>query len=156
MKTLVGFSAWCLFWQHGPNITENHMMTSSNGNIFRVTGPLCGEFGEFPAQRSVPRSFDVFFDLRLNKRLRKQSWGRWFETPLRSLLRHCSGHQSVHSARVFISNIYRKSCIELLCLTTSRSNNVLLAHGLLIRYQSRTCRDACWDLTYLVRDPCWK
>ena len=40
-------------------------MTSSNGNIFRVTGPLCGEFtgpGEFPAQRPVTRSFDVFFD----------------------------------------------------------------------------------------------
>ena len=50
-------------------------MTSSNGNIFRVTGPLCGEFtgpGEFPAQRPVTRSFDVFFDLRLNKRLSKQ------------------------------------------------------------------------------------
>ena len=29
------------------------MMTSSAGNIFRVTGPLCGEFtGEFPAQRA--------------------------------------------------------------------------------------------------------
>ena len=27
--------------------------------------------GEFPAQRSVTRSFDVFFDLRLNKRLSK-------------------------------------------------------------------------------------
>ena len=42
-----------------------YMMTSSNGNIFRVTGPLCGEFtgpGEFPTQRPVPRSFDVFFD----------------------------------------------------------------------------------------------
>ena len=52
------------------------MMTSSNRNIFRVTGHLCGEFtgpGEFPAQRPVTRSFDVFFDLRLNKRLRKQS-----------------------------------------------------------------------------------
>ena len=51
------------------------MMTSSNGNIFRVTGPLCGEFtgpGEFPAQWPVTRSFDVFFDLRLNKRLSKQ------------------------------------------------------------------------------------
>ena len=51
------------------------MMTSSNGNIFRVTGPLCGEFtgpGEFPTQRPVTRSFDVFFDLRLNKRLNKQ------------------------------------------------------------------------------------
>ena len=30
---------------------------------------------EFPAQRPVTRSFDVFFDLRLNKRLSKQSWG---------------------------------------------------------------------------------
>ena len=31
--------------------------------------------GEFSAQRPVTRSFDVFFDLRLNKRLSKQSWG---------------------------------------------------------------------------------
>ena len=30
---------------------------------------------EFPAQRPVTRSFDVFFDLRLNKQLSKQSWG---------------------------------------------------------------------------------
>ena len=52
-------------------------MTSSNRNIFRVTGHLCGEPvpGEFPAQRPVTQSFDVFFDLRLNKRLSKQSWG---------------------------------------------------------------------------------
>ena len=55
---------------------KSHMMTSSNGNIFRVTGHLCGEFtgpGEFPTQRPVTRSYDVFFDLRLNKRLSKQS-----------------------------------------------------------------------------------
>ena len=67
------------------------MMTSSNGNIFRVTGPLCGEFtgpGEFPTQRPVTRSFDVYFDLRLNKRLCKQSWGWWFETLLCPLWRH--------------------------------------------------------------------
>ena len=53
-----------------------NMMTSSNGNIFRITGHLCGEFtgpGEFPAQRPVTWSFDVFFDMRLNKRLSKQS-----------------------------------------------------------------------------------
>ena len=70
------------------------MMTSSNGNIFRVTGPLCGEFtgpSEVPAQRPVTQSFDVFFDLRLNKRLSKQSWGWWFETPSWSLWRHCNG-----------------------------------------------------------------
>ena len=41
-----------------------------------VSGHLCGEFtgpGEFSAQRPVTRSFDIFFDLRLNKRLSKQS-----------------------------------------------------------------------------------
>ena len=70
-------------------------MTSSNGNIFRVTGPLRGEFtgpGEFPAHRPVPRSFDVFFDFSLNKRLSKQSWGWWSETPPRSLWRQCNVH----------------------------------------------------------------
>ena len=29
--------------------------------------------GEFPAQRPVTRSFDVFFDLRMNERLSKHS-----------------------------------------------------------------------------------
>ena len=46
--------------------------------------------GEFPVQRPVTRSFDVFFDLRLNKRLSKQSWGWWFEMPSRSLWCHCN------------------------------------------------------------------
>ena len=47
--------------------------------------------GEFPSQRPVTRSFDVFFDLRLNKRLGKQSWGWWFEMPSRPLWRHSNG-----------------------------------------------------------------
>ena len=98
----------CKFWQvikHAvdyywlmakvePDQTQyNCMMTSSNGNIFRVTGPLCGEFtgpGEFPAQRPVTRRFDVFFDLRPNKRLSKQLWGWWFETPSWSLWHQCN------------------------------------------------------------------
>ena len=46
--------------------------------------------GEFPAQRPVTRSFDVFFDLRLNKRLGIQSWGWWFETLSRPSWRHCN------------------------------------------------------------------
>ena len=46
--------------------------------------------GEFPAQRPVTRNFDVFFDLRLNKRLSKQTWGWWLETLLCSLWRHCN------------------------------------------------------------------
>ena len=74
------------------------MTTSSNGNVFRVTGPSCGEFtspGEFPSQRPVTRSFDVFFDLRPNKGLNKQSSRGWFEPPSRSLWRHYNVTPSV-------------------------------------------------------------
>ena len=69
---------WCCFTGTSHNchyddaITPKDMMTSSNENIFRVTGHLCGEFpGEFPAQRPVTRSFDFSFDVRLNKVTRK-------------------------------------------------------------------------------------
>ena len=47
--------------------------------------------GEFPTQRPVTRSFDVSFDLCVNKRLSKRSWGWWFETPSCLLWRHCNG-----------------------------------------------------------------
>ena len=50
---------------------------------------------EFPAQRPATLSFDVFFDLRLTKWLSKQWWRWWFETPTRSLWRHCNGNQVV-------------------------------------------------------------
>ena len=73
-------------------VAQGHaMMTSSKGNIFRVTGHLCGEFtgpGEFPTQRPVTRNFDVYFDLRPNKRLSKQLWGWWFETQSRPIWCH--------------------------------------------------------------------
>ena len=52
-------------------VLKKNMMTSSNGNIFCISGLLCGEFTGhrwIPPQRPVARSFDVFFDLRLNKR----------------------------------------------------------------------------------------
>ena len=89
-----------LFWPTAKDTSKSYitgpfwgwlMMTSSNGNICRVTGHLCGEFtdpGEFPTQRPVTRSFDVFFDLRTNKRLSKQWWGWWFETQSCPLWRH--------------------------------------------------------------------
>ena len=67
-------------------------MTSSNWNIFRVTGHLNSPVsGEFPAQRPVTRSFDVFLDVRIIKRLSKHSWGWWFETLSHPLWRHRNG-----------------------------------------------------------------
>ena len=52
-------------------------------DFFRVTG--LREWNP-----PVTRSFDVFFDLRLNKRLSKWLRPRWFETQSRSLWRPCN------------------------------------------------------------------
>ena len=46
--------------------------------------------GEYSAQTPVTLSFDVSFDLRLNKRLSKHPWGWWFETPSCPLWCHCN------------------------------------------------------------------
>ena len=88
-----------------------HMKTSSTGNIFRVTGPLCWEF---PAQRSETRSFDIFFDLRLNKQLNKQSWGWWFETLSRSLWRHCKASSPGQSSFVSICSFWLGNVFSIL------------------------------------------
>ena len=55
---------WYILWVSGIGNNSFNMMTSTNGNIFRITGPSCGEFtSEFPSQRPVTQSFDVFFDI---------------------------------------------------------------------------------------------
>ena len=54
--------------------------------------------GEFPAQKPVTWSIDVFFDLRLNKRLSQQSWGWWFETLSHPSWLHCNGGSGKKSA----------------------------------------------------------
>ena len=65
------------------------MITSPNGNIFRVTGPLSGEF-------TWSRALMFSSICALNKRLCTQSWGWWFEMPWRSLLRHCNVNSWYH------------------------------------------------------------
>ena len=61
------------------------------GNIFRVIGPLWEDSTDHRWLSSA-RSFDVLFDLCLDKRLSEQSRRRWFETPSRSWWRHCNDH----------------------------------------------------------------
>ena len=122
--------------------TIGSMMTSSNGNIFRITGHLCGEFtgpGEFPTQRPVTRNFDVYFDLRPNKRLSKQLWGWWFETPSRPLWRHLNalsdyvrpwGRQSLHIStrlRLVLRHWGRKKMAAILLTTYPSSTDFFFA-----------------------------
>ena len=74
--------------------------------------------GEFPTQRPVTRSFDVFFDLRLNERLNDGVsnhqphywWGWWFETPSRPLWRHCNGgkHKILLPCNTYICKIWKQ------------------------------------------------
>ena len=70
--------------------------------------------GEFPKQRPVTRSVDAFFDLRLNKRLSKQSWGWWYETPSCSLWRHCNvkvnSSESISHRTIFHRNRFNELC----------------------------------------------
>ena len=59
---------------------------------------------EFPVQRPVTRSFRVFFDLHPNKRLRKQWWGWWFETPSRPVWCHCNVISALHCGGIHETN----------------------------------------------------
>ena len=82
-----------MYWQSLWSVNSTNSWWRHQMEAFSALLPLCGEFtgpGEFPAQRPVTRSFDVFFDLRLNKRLGKQPWGWWFEAPSWSLWRQCN------------------------------------------------------------------
>ena len=70
--------------------------------------------GEFPTQRPVTRSFDVYIDLRPNKRLSKQSWGWWFDTPSGSLWRHSNGiYRTIKMLKGFIEYIQDKYIVKL-------------------------------------------
>ena len=85
---------WCQIWIPISNRTMpwwRHQMTTFSALLAICAGnsPVPGDF---PTQRPVTRICDVFFDLRLNKRLSKQSWGWWFETLSRPLWRQCNAN----------------------------------------------------------------
>ena len=100
------------------------MATSSNGKLFHVTGPYAGNSpvtGEFPARRPATRRFDVFFDLRLNKRLIKQWWGWWFETASHPLWRHCHGSRPhKHAGMDHVITGYFANCVICIILLVVR------------------------------------
>ena len=72
----------CIWWRHQMEILSALLV------LCEWNPPATGGF---PSQMPVTRSFDVFFRMRLNKRLNKQSMCWSFETLWRSLWRHCHG-----------------------------------------------------------------
>ena len=115
---------WDFAWWRHQMETFSALLTLCAGN-----SPVPAEF---PAQRPVTRSFGVFFDLRLNKWLSKQSWGWWFETPSRPLWRHCNSLKRIkiiptrEIVDVFISypHLYNMAVIIHVFNSASQTNNI--------------------------------
>ena len=103
----------------------HYMMTSSNGIVSRLL-VLC----------EGKRRASVIFDLRLNKRLSKQSRRRWFETPSRSLWCHCSG-SVLRWIWLRRKNYYRY-------LHTQLEVQLFFIVGRTIRFHTRTTRTSRW------------
>ena len=111
-------------------------MTSSNGNIFHVTGHLRREFTGprwNPRTKASDAELRFFFDQRLNKRLSKQSQGWWFETLARPFWRHCN-YNGMHCRR------------SVWCAMTMSGGWSWCNTPGLIKHWSRSCKFSlnCW------------
>ena len=81
LRHIFAWSSHCTWWHH-------QMETFCKLLALYEWNPLVTD--GFPSQRPAMRSFDVFFDQRLNKQLSKQSRCWWFEMPSHSLWCHCN------------------------------------------------------------------
>ena len=105
------------------DLITTHIMMTSSIETFATLLALCEwkppVTSGFLSQRPVTRSFGVSFDVRLNKRLIKQSRRWWFETPLRSLGRHrntilgiyCTHRYTYHIDIAWVSNHWKFDCL---------------------------------------------
>ena len=110
-----------------PKENRGILMTSSNGNISALLALCAGNSqvtGEFPVQRPVTRSFDVFVALRLNKRLSKQSCGWWFETPSPSSWRHCNGYYWLFQIKYVNDKSHEHWCFSIWWRGPGRRSNI--------------------------------
>ena len=129
------FSRTLPWWRHQV-VTFSALLAICAGN-----SPITGEF---PTQGPVTRGFDVFFDLHLNKRLSKQSWGWSFETLSRPLLRHRNAQTGIKLTAPYRYEIWQY------CWWESCQISWLNApHGL--------CRINVYiDPNYIIRNSTWQ
>ena len=124
MHSSSGISLW---WNIVPNALGwitilPFMMTSSNGNMFEITGHLCREFtdpGEFPTQRPVTRSFDDFFDLRLIN--------RWVNNPGAGDLRRNRPHYEVIVMEIQVPALGSHNGTTATCWATAPHANIVMS-----------------------------
>ena len=105
--------------------STHSMMTSSNGNIFRATGPLCGEFSGWPVNSPHKGQWRgaLMFSLictRINGWV-KQWWGWWFETPSCPLWRHCNALQAYLFKSGNLSDTWHGYYLDIVSIILNRS-----------------------------------
>ena len=120
-------------------------MTSSNWNILRDTGHLCGEStGHWWICRTkVTRSFDDLFDFRPWK----QWWSLWFEAPSRPLWRYCNVMIAAASSRAHVEYI---GVVQLRLTFDNDNVDVAAADG-----AQRTAFDVTRSLSLWHYGKCW-
>ena len=137
------FSTW---WRHQME-TFSALLAICAGN-----SPVPGEF---PTQRLVTRSSDVFFNLCLNKQLSKQSRGWWFETLSRPILRHRNDIHTYRHSSLIISRFcdFGVFCLKYftICMSvTSVSNrNELTQHWYQDMNKELNNHEMVWCNTHL-------
>ena len=118
--------------------------------------------GDFPSHRPVTRSFDILFDLRLNKRLHKQSRRWWFETPSCSFWRHCNESfvalRSTNRTVIYLGgmcdSIYRFRSTLMFCVVGTQKTLVECKNWLSLEivYGPRILSSWMRELTHYLRD----
>ena len=106
---------FCQLWGHHVYVCYGQMMGAnkpSRGSVPWIFVLLiCNNWNErhfeFEFERAVTWSFDVFFDMCLNKQLSKQSRCWWIETPSCPLWRHCN--DLTHLGRIMRTNVSKLS-----------------------------------------------
>ena len=124
------------------------MMTSSNGNIFRISDLLCGEFTGprwIPSTKAFDAELWCFLYLRPNKQLSEQSWGWWIETPSCSLRRHCNVKNCAQTRNANPFKSVTKPNKRLVCII-SEVNLFCEAHIIntyILHKENYICHTAC-------------
>ena len=131
----------------------NNFLNSLNRCVRAISAGNSPVTGEFSEQMPVTQNFDVSFDLRLNKRLSKHSWGWWFETPSRSLWRHCHDVETLRQRRAYLLKFitqHKGWCWNSSHITWSNSITCLMMSIL----PSFSPIVLCWNWYSTEKSPC--
>ena len=150
------FLCFVLFWFY--RSWWRHQMDTFSALLVLCVGNPSVNVG-FPSQRPETRRFDVFFELRLNKRLGKQSRRWWFQTPSRSLWRHSyaidqyktrTKHHKARAVYIILTGGFPSQRVSFIIYT------VRLPYTLKNRCQRRAFVNTFWGTVYQHLTPLLK